>query len=207
MNAKSKTIYIIRHGETDPNKNHIIQGSGLDAPLNETGRRQAMDFFQAYRHIPFKAVYTSALVRTWQTVARFIELGIHHIPLSDLNEISWGIKDGTKINAEEQLIYRQLLNDWEHGLLDRSFRLGESPNQVAARMKRAIDLIVREEDETSVLICTHGRAMRILLCLLMNRPLNEMERFLHSNVCLYIVQWDGSQWHMEVSNDTTHLMH
>ena len=63
MNTK-KTIYIIRHGETDYNRQGIIQGSGVDSDLNETGRIQAEKFFKAYHHIPFDKVYTSELKRT-----------------------------------------------------------------------------------------------------------------------------------------------
>lgn len=204
-NTRLRTLYIVRHGETDPNKNQIIQGSGLDAPLNETGKRQANDFFQAYRHIPFDAIYTSALIRTSQSVSRFIDLGIPHFPFSDLNEISWGVKDGTKIDPEEKVIYNRLLNDWAGGLLDRSFTMGESPNQVARRLQRVIQYFM-ESNHQMILICTHGRALRILLCLLTKRPIQEMEQFLHSNLCLYILHFDGIDWKIELANDTTHLM-
>lgn len=203
---KHKTLYLIRHGETDPNKNHIIQGSGLDAPLNETGRRQAEDFFQAYRHTPFDAVYTSALIRTSQSVSKFIDLGIPHFPFADLNEISWGVKDGTKINPEEQIIYNQLLRDWEFGLLDRSFSKGESPNQVVRRMKRVLDFLMEEPKHDLVLMSIHGRAMRIFICLLLGKPISDMEQFIHSNLCLYILQFDGFSWQIELANDTTHLL-
>ena len=205
MQRPQKTLYIIRHGETDPNKNHIIQGSGLDAPLNQTGRLQASDFYHAYRHIDFQTIYTSALLRTWQSVSKFIEAGVRHVPLADLNEISWGVKDGTRIDPEEQIIYLSLLKDWSAGLLDRSFLNGESPNQVANRLSRAIELILKKEDETICLVCIHGRALRILLCLLLKIPLTRMEEFLHSNLCLYILHWDGYGWSVELSNDVTHL--
>ncbi|EJF08716.1 histidine phosphatase family protein, partial [Pontibacter sp. BAB1700] len=34
-----KKIYLIRHGQTDFNLQGIVQGSGVDASLNELGRR------------------------------------------------------------------------------------------------------------------------------------------------------------------------
>lgn len=199
-----KRLYIIRHGETDPNRNHIIQGSGLDAPLNERGRQQAADFYTAYRHIAFDAVYTSALVRTHQSVASFIDSGIPHHALKSLNEISWGVKDGTKIDQAEQSIYNDMLNDWKAGLLDRSFENGESPNAVAVRLKAALKQIM-ETDYSTILVCIHGRALRILLCILMETPLTEMESFLHSNLCLYVVKEDSGKWVIETHNDTMHL--
>lgn len=199
-----KKLYIIRHGETEPNRQHIIQGSGLDASLNETGMQQAADFFMAYRHIPFDVVYTSALIRTWQSVDGFLKKGIPHVPLKNLNEISWGVKDGTRIDPSEQKIYNGMLSDWKAGLLDRSFEKGESPNVVAARMKLAMNDLM-ETDFKTILMCIHGRALRILLCILMKKNLAEMEAFLHSNLCLYILSFDGQNWTIDLENDTHHL--
>jgi len=41
----AKTIYFIRHGETEYNKLGIVQGSGVDSELNENGRAQAQAFY------------------------------------------------------------------------------------------------------------------------------------------------------------------
>ena len=201
-----KRFFIIRHGETDPNKNQIIQGSGLDAPLNEKGKTQANDFFSAYQHIQFDSLYSSALIRTWQSIEKFLQLPISHFPLKELNEISWGIKDGTKIDDTEQKIYQAMLDGWQSGLLDMSFEKGESPNEVAKRMKLALGIIMLRDCDLNILICIHGRAMRIFLCLLLNKPLTEMEAFFHSNLCLYVLEWDGREWELVLENDTRHLV-
>ena len=71
-----KTLYIIRHGQTDFNKQGIIQGRGINTDLNETGRKQGAAFFNAYKDIPFDKIYISELKRTQQTVQQFIDLGI-----------------------------------------------------------------------------------------------------------------------------------
>ena len=34
-------LIIFRHGETDGNVRNIVQGAGIDCPLNETGKKQA----------------------------------------------------------------------------------------------------------------------------------------------------------------------
>jgi broad specificity phosphatase PhoE len=86
---QQKTIYLIRHGETDYNRRGVVQGSGVDSDLNEMGRAQAMAFFQAYQHVPFQKIYISGLKRTYQTVESFIELGMPYEKLTGLNEISW----------------------------------------------------------------------------------------------------------------------
>jgi len=201
-----KQWYIIRHGETEPNRMQIIQGSGIDASLNDRGKRQARDFFSAYRHIPFDAVYTSALIRTKESVQPFLDLGIPHLSLSQLNEISWGEKDGTLVIAAEKLLYSALIRDWEAGLLDRSFNQGESPNMVAKRLNHAIEILMKREDKLS-LMCIHGRTLRILLCLLTGKSISQMENFLHSNLSLYILSLQNGNWTIDLHNDISHLQH
>ena len=49
-----------------------MQGSGVDAGLNEFGRLQAETFFHAYQHISFDKIYTSKLKRSWESVEKFI---------------------------------------------------------------------------------------------------------------------------------------
>jgi broad specificity phosphatase PhoE len=65
---KKKSIYLIRHGETDFNRRGVVQGSGVDSLLNEWGEAQAAAFFNAYQHVPFDKIYTSDLKRTHQVI-------------------------------------------------------------------------------------------------------------------------------------------
>ena len=55
-------LYLIRHGETDWNKEFKIQGSS-DIELNEYGRELAFITREGLRHIPFDIAYTSPLKR------------------------------------------------------------------------------------------------------------------------------------------------
>jgi uncharacterized phosphatase len=51
-------LYLIRHGQTDWNKNKLIQGHA-DIPLNEAGRQQAKRVAERFRDIHIDVVYTS----------------------------------------------------------------------------------------------------------------------------------------------------
>jgi probable phosphoglycerate mutase len=203
MSAK-KTIYIIRHGETDYNKQGIIQGGGIDSSLNELGRRQAQQFYQAYHHIQFDRIYTSELKRTHQSVAPFLNAGYHHHILPELNEINWGVFEGLKGNAASKEVYKAMINDWSSGLLDRSVEDGESPNSVFKRQKIGLQKILSTDDQT-ILICMHGRALRIFLCLLTDTPLREMDQFHHQNLTLYQLEYDGQKFEIINANCSKHL--
>lgn len=201
----SKKIYIIRHGQTDFNLQNIVQGSGIDSSLNDQGRAQAAAFFEAYRHVPFDKVYTSALRRTKESVNAFLELGLPTESLAGLNEISWGVNEGCKITPEENEYYHHMLSQWQLGNTSLRIEGGESPEDVTRRLQPAINYILAQEQERTVLICMHGRAIRILLCMLLNYPLKSMDVFQHENLCLYRLDYNGSSFTMELDCDTTHL--
>lgn len=205
MSENTKTIYLIRHGQTDYNLRGIVQGSGIDSDLNDTGRMQAKHFFEAYKHISFDKIYTSKLKRTVQSVQGFINKGIPHEAYDGLNEISWGTQDGKVSNTDMHDYYVEVSNAWASGNLDLQIGGGESPNEVSARQRPIMDMILSRSDERNVLICMHGRAMRILLCYILGRSLSEMDTFEHSNLCLYLLRFSNAKIEVIEANYTKHL--
>jgi probable phosphoglycerate mutase len=202
---RPRTIFLLRHGQTDFNVRGIVQGSGVDSSLNDIGRRQAAQFFAAYGHVPFDKVYTSALRRTHESVQQFLDLGLPHEAHAGLNEISWGVREGTRITMEEDAEYRAVLAGWVAGDTHARLTGGESPDEVAARQRPFIELLKSREEEETVLVCMHGRAMRVMLCQLLNYPLSCMEGFEHSNLCLYKLEYTGSVFTIKNFLDISHL--
>lgn len=202
---ENKIIYLIRHGQTDYNKLGVAQGSGVDTSLNPLGRAQAEAFYQAYKDVHFDRIYTSSLKRTVETVSPFIEKGVPYEQLSGLNEFSWGIKEGRSFLDEDQDHYLAVTNAWQEGDLNASIEGGENPLQVAERQKKALELIMSRKEEKTILICMHGRAMRVLLCNMLNYDLSCMDTFSHSNTCLYKIVHTGSMFNVITHNDVEHL--
>ncbi|QMU28539.1 histidine phosphatase family protein [Adhaeribacter radiodurans] len=200
-----KKVYLLRHGQTDYNLQGIIQGSGVDSSLNATGRQQADLFFQCYKHVAFDKVYTSVLQRSIQSVQGFIDLGIPHETHAGLNEICWGTREGTRVTPEEDAYYFDVLQKWQDGDITLRIDGGESPQDVADRQQNFLDVLLSRPEEQTVLICMHGRAMRILLCKLLNYPLHCMDLFEHHNLCLYLLQYTGSMFSVHRHMDIEHL--
>ncbi len=201
----TKKIYLVRHGQTDFNLKGIVQGRGVDTDLNATGISQAQAFYDMYKEVPFKKIYTSALKRTRQSVQKFIDLGIPFESYDGLDEISWGSKDGKIASHNEHAYYWDMLNSWKEGDVGAKIQGGESPLDVQARQKPVWELVMSRPEEDTILVCMHGRAIRILLATLLNYPLKDMDKFEHQNLGLYVLNYTGSMYSVEEHNSATHL--
>ena len=202
--AMQKKIYIIRHGETEFNKKGMVQGSGIDASLNDTGRLQAKLFYERYREIPFEKIFISRLIRTKESVQSFIDDGVLCEMVEGLEEISWGTQEGVAFTPETSTIYQQTTERWTAGEIDAKIEGGESPIEVMTRQKRAMEYILKQ-NESLVLMCIHGRAMRILLSWMLGFPLTHMDNFKHTNTGLYVINVDNDKISLEVVNRMDHL--
>ncbi len=200
-----KSIYFIRHGQTEYNKLGIVQGSGIDSELNDTGRAQAQAFYDHYKEENFDLVFASALQRTHQTVAPFIEnqkLPFETTPL--INEINWGVHEGRKYEPSMKEVYSNMIQEWNIGNFDASLEGGESARSLATRLQQFLDeLVLREEEK--ILVCTHGRTLRCMMCLVKQQHLREMENYAHHNTGLYQTKWLNPNFEIILENDTSHL--
>ncbi|GAA4913641.1 histidine phosphatase family protein [Mucilaginibacter defluvii] len=200
-----KTLYIVRHGQTDLNKQGIVQGRGMNTDLNDEGRAQAALFYEAYKQVPFDKIYISELKRTQQSIQKFIDLDIPFEKLAGLDELAWGRLEGQTSTPENKAAFLDLMRNWLDGNLDAKIEGGESPNEVKLRQQEAIKVILSHPEEKNVLVCMHGRAMRLLMCLLTERPLTEMDSFPHQNLVLYKVTYDGQKFEIVDFNNSLHL--
>jgi broad specificity phosphatase PhoE len=202
----TKNIYLIRHGETDFNKKGFLQGSSIDASLNSKGQEQALAFYQAYKHIKYNKIYTSVLKRSIESVKLFIRDGFVVEHYKELNEINWGIFEGKEISGNERKTLKDLAITWKNGNYEAKIPGGESPVEVAERLQKIINTIFSREEEKNILICLHGRALRIMICLLCKVPFKHMENYFHHNMGLYLLKSEKNKLCRIIkSNDTEHL--
>ena len=200
----TKNIYIIRHGQTDFNVRQVVQGRGVNSDLNDTGIQQAKLFFEAHKEIKFDVVYTSSLKRTWQTVDSFISKKIPHIALPNLDEIDWGIFEGVEHHPDLQKTYYDIINEWKNGNLTIKIEGGESAQDLADRLAPVVEELKSCSSQT-ILVCTHGRTLRVLICLLLGKPIQQMDEFEHQNTCLYHLEMNNGHFQLLKENDIAHL--
>ena len=147
--AKEKvTIYVVRHGETDWNKEGRIQGT-TDNSLNAKGKEQAATIAAQLSLISIDHIYTSGLTRAIQTGdALKVKAPMTAQPL--LNERSFGIFEGKadKDVAKELGPRAMSLNDDMDG--------GESLASIAKRVGKATRDIVERHPGGTVMIVAHS---------------------------------------------------
>jgi broad specificity phosphatase PhoE len=199
-----KKIYLVRHGQTKFNQLNVVQGRGIDASLNDTGIKQANLFYQAYKNTSFDKIYISNLKRTYESVIDFIEDGIPYESQSGFDEISWGEHEGAKASVERNEYLKSIIDQWNTGNTYIKIAGGESPEDVAERQMPVVEKIVTAYDEV-VLVCMHGRAIRILLCTLLGLPLSKMDSFEHHNLGLYVLDYKSGKFSINLTNSTSHL--
>jgi len=155
--------------------------------------------------VPFDKIYTSTLLRTHQTVKGFIDLELPWEQLVGLDEISWGIYEGKEQTPELLSGFEELVAAWRNGELDVSIENGESPNALMARQQVALDHMLAQRDEKNILVCMHGRALRIMLCLMTGIDARLMDDFPHTNTALYKLLYDNGRFEIIDHYNIAHL--
>ena len=159
-------LYIVRHGETDWNRIHRVQGR-TDIPLNDYGRHLARETAEGMKDIRIDLGYTSPLLRAKET-ARIL-LGDRDVPLyedSRIEELSFGSYEGMRAAGGEKDAQSEAFNrfftDTANYIPPRD---AETVPQLYERTGDFLAEICAREDlrDKSVLVSTHGAAMTALL--------------------------------------------
>jgi bisphosphoglycerate-dependent phosphoglycerate mutase len=109
-------LYLVRHGETDYNRNGRYQGQ-LDIPLNAEGRRQSLALADRMVGLPLDLIYTSDLAWAQET-ARTVAAGRTAVlDNCSLTVIEWsgGRKQLWSLNDKEQAANPQDPGTRAHG--------------------------------------------------------------------------------------------
>jgi 2,3-bisphosphoglycerate-dependent phosphoglycerate mutase len=152
------TIVLVRHGETDWNRENRFQGHA-DRPLNEAGLQQAHELAELLREEPITAIYTSPLLRASETadiVARMI--GLEARRLEALLEIDVGAWEGLTIDEVKQRFPERADAGWRSG-----WENGETREELGARVVPALLALGSQHPDERVLGVTHAGPIRAAL--------------------------------------------
>lgn len=146
-------LYLVRHGETEWNRQHRIQGR-TDIPLNDTGREQAAATAQLLARRDWDAIFSSPLSRAAETATIIAaELGLGApATLPEVVERNYGEAEGM-----------------DYHTLDQQFPEGtpvpgrETHEEVAERALPALVDLARTHHGKAIIVVAHGGVIRSVL--------------------------------------------
>ena len=162
------TFYVVRHGQTDWNREGKIQG-GTDNPLNATGKEQAAALGKLLADVRVDAVYTSAHQRARQTAAVF-DGRAPIVPMDALKERSFGKFEGA--NEKDAAV----VADWNKRRFTWGDDMegGESLESQSRRAEAALTQIrEKHKDGGTVVVVAHGGINPLLVSHLVGVPPQE----------------------------------
>jgi probable phosphoglycerate mutase len=155
------TLLLVRHGETDWNRDHRWQGHS-DPPLNERGREQARDL--ATTLDAADVVYASDLERaraTAEILAERLAVPLRlDVRLRERNFGAWEGLTSAEIEEQQGESFLRWRNGDGHGAED-----AEPYAEFFARVKSFVDEAVERHPGQTILVVAHGGSVRAVLAL------------------------------------------
>ena len=195
-------VFLIRHGATDWNKVHRIQGSGADPPLNEEGRRQAEMLAGGLGEA--EVLYSSPLLRARQTaefLARRRSLDVVIEP--DLREINAGVLEGVS-NKDLGMTLAQYLTIPTNGDLPCPPG-GESLRELQERSWRALSRITGAHPGSTIAVVSHYFVILTIICHVIGLDLLNLDRLRLDTGSVSVVRCDERSWWLGLFNATVFL--
>ena len=191
-------IILVRHGETDWNKEKRIQGGLSNTPLNGLGRKQAEKLALRLRQDDIRAVYSSPLDRSLDTargIARYHRLEVSIEP--SLREIEAGELEGVTTSDMGRRLSELLT---QHGVATR-LPGGESLAEVQRRSWDAVRRLSRQHPDGVIVLVSHYFVVLAVVCSVLGLPLPGIRRLRLSNGSISIISLDGQVPLLERFND------
>ncbi len=151
-------LIIVRHGETEENASHIVQGH-RQGKLSKRGLKQAKAIGLKLKNERIDAIFSSDLRRTRHTareIARFHKVPVHYA--KELRERHAGIFQGRHADHFSAAVDAS-------GVPSTEFRPegGESIIDLRNRVRKFTSKLYKRHSDKTVLIVTHGGVARALL--------------------------------------------
>lgn len=181
-------LYIMRHGQTDWNFVHKLQGN-TNTVLNETGRAMARAAREKYPDLPIDVCYVSPLSRAQETAEIFLEG--RHVPIRTdlrLREFSFGSHEGDQniFEQPEHPLY-PFFKDPEHY---RAQDGAESFEELFARTGAFIEDTLKPELAAgkNVLVVGHGGMNLSIVNRIRQVPVSDFWRYHFGNCDIMAIE-------------------
>jgi broad specificity phosphatase PhoE len=157
------TILVVRHGESEANLGRRLTSAAPGEPLTERGRGQAAAVGQRLRARKIAHVYASPLLRAQQTGQILADVfGVGLGTLEGIREVGMGRHEGSEADEDWGQLDATFLR-WFDGDLPAAIVGGETGDAVIGRMRQALHEVADMHRGETVVVVSHGGAMRLAL--------------------------------------------
>ena len=198
LGVGSSRLFLCRHGETDSNAQSLLQGSGIDCPLNDVGRAQASALARSLASIKMDVIASSTLSRA---VATADIVASHQADretggaperqrYAGLVEMFYGRLEGLPIRDTRDELKR-LSDAWAAG--DTTVAVGgdgESPDALLQRARETLwsgGLLGCAQAGRQVAVVAHSTLNRAVLADATGQPLGAMFSIPQDNACVNVL--------------------
>lgn len=196
---------MIRHGETEFNKENRMQG-WLDAPLTEDGLKQAQALAGRFRDIPLAGVYASDLSRAAVTAQILADVqGLTAQTDPGLRELHMGTWSGQQID--------DICRNDPDGIArcraaDPTWCApgGETYPQLRQRMGETLARLAAKHEGQTIAVVSHGGGIRQILAQYKRLSWEEVRtEKIQGNTAVNLLEFDGTEVRILIQGDTSHL--
>lgn len=188
-----KTIYLVRHGQTEWNLEERLQGWS-DSPLTSYGVQRAIALHKELQSTPIDCIYSSDLQRAYET-AKLLR-GDRQIPIfkrSELRELALGPWEG-RLFEEVQQEDPKRLDIYFNQPEDHYFPNVEDYHDLMDRIGKFIEEL-KEAPYSHVLVVGHGVSIAAIMNIIYEIPLKEFwNRPLVDGLSISLIKYKGSDF-------------
>lgn len=182
-------IILVRHGETNMNKNNLYHGV-LDPQLNNVGVKQAEKVYNIVKNICYDRIFSSPLKRAYKT-AEILNYKNLKIEISNkIKELNFGIFEGLSYQEISDKYPNELkiaTENWK----TYNFNTGESPYEL---QKRSVQFINSLDKSLNYLIVTHWGVICTVLSYYFSHDLDAYWKFKINNCGIIIIDFDENNF-------------
>lgn len=181
-------FYVMRHGETEWNRDGNRYCGRSDIGLSELGKEQAERAAPWIGAVRMDRIIASDRLRAYETaLPAAAALGLPIERDERVTEIDFGRWEGlrpSEITAMYPESWHSWLSDPEHTPAGVS---GETASQVFERLDRFFKETTRKHPHENILVVSHSTAMRIYAVGLLGGPLRHYRQLVQSNAGIVVL--------------------
>lgn len=197
-------LILVRHAITTCNEGGSLSGQ-IDSTLSKKGKLQVEQLTCYLKDENIDEIYTTPFSRTKDTMEKLAQIKSIEINETDkFNEIDFGEFDGLNFD----IIKRDYPEEFEKMIKEGSeytYPKGESLIDTFDRVSKELENILKDKDNKTILICSHGGTIRNILSYLISKDYKYHWNFKIDNASVSVVEVENDFAVINKLNDTSFL--